>query len=419
MTSAVAAIFVSGYILITLEHRYQLHKAITAAAMGALLWLVIGLTEGKSVTGTVERAGSEVFGLVFFLLCAMTLVEILVDYRFFDWIRMRLIALNLTDRWQLWVLSGVAFVLSAIIDNLTATLVMLTITGRFFHGSNLIAACCSIVVAANAGGAWSPIGDVTTIMLWLAGKFTSAEIISWALLPSVVLFIVSTCMIQRHVQSDSPDEVGADITLSPSEKIVAGFVMVSFLLPLIFSQIGLPPYFGLMMGLGVVGIVMAITRRASQSPTDLGSDIEQKLSRVDLASLVFFAGILLAVAALKHVQILDTVSSVLMGSDPGLGRYVAGIGSMGAISAIVDNIPLTAGAISIVKTDDPAIWSLIAIAVGTGGSMLSIGSAAGVVAMGRLKDLTFARYLKIATVPAAVGYMAAIAVWWVQYEIVR
>ena len=419
MILAVGIIFVAGYLLITLEHRYQLHKAITAAAMGALLWLLIGLAEGEAAAETVERAGAEIFGLVFFLLAAMTLVEILVDYRFFDWIRMRLMALKLSDRWQLWVLSGVAFVLSALIDNLTATLVMLTITGRFFHGSNLLAACCSIVVAANAGGAWSPIGDVTTIMLWLAGKFTAVEIITWAIVPSIVLFFVSTWMIQRHITTDTPDEVEDNLSMSVSEKTVSAFALASFILPLAFSQIGLPPYFGLLMGLGVAGIVMAITHRAMQSPTNLSTDIEQKLSRVDLASLVFFAGILLAVAALEHVHILDQVSSALMGNEPGLARYVAGIGAMGAVSAIVDNIPLTAGAIRILKTEDPAIWALMAIAVGTGGSMLSIGSAAGVVAMGRLKDLTFARYLKIATVPAAVGYVAALLVWWIQYQLVR
>lgn len=419
MTFAVGSVFLVGYLLITLEHRYQLHKAITAAAMGALLWLIIALREGSGVAESVERAGSEIFGLVFFLLVAMALVEILVDYRFFDWIRIRLLALGLADRGQLWVVSAVAFGLSAVIDNLTATLVMLTIAGRFFRGKNLLVASCSIVVSANAGGAWSPIGDVTTIMLWLAGKFSAVEIIGWALAPSMVLFAISIWMLARHIHSDTRDVVEETVALSRSEKAVAGFALASFTLPLLFSQIGLQPYFGLLFGLGAVGIVMAICRGRTSPQTNLGSDIEQKLSRIDIASLVFFAGILLAVAALEHVGILDAVSGVLLGENPSLGRYLMGISSMGAVSAIVDNIPLTAGAIRILKTSDPAVWSLLALAVGTGGSMLSIGSAAGVVATGKLKELTFATYLRLATVPAAAGYVAALGVWWLEYQIAR
>jgi Na+/H+ antiporter NhaD/arsenite permease-like protein len=153
--------------------------------------------------------------------------------------------------------------------------------------------------------------------------------------------------------------------------------------------------------------------------THLTSDIEKKLSRIDVASLMFFAGILLTVGALEHLGILDTISHTLLGLNPDVARFVVGNAALGVLSAIVDNIPLTAAAIGILKTTDPAIWSLLALTVGTGGSILVIGSAAGVVAMGRVKELTFYRYLQLATIPATVGYVSAIVVWCLQYVIVR
>jgi len=440
MTSLlVTTVFLAGYVLIVLEHRYQLHKAFTAAALGALLWLMIAIDEGAAVKEAIRKAESEIFGLVFFLLAAMTLVEILVHYRFFDWIRARLLRLDLDDYKQLWVMAGVTFILSAVVDNLTATLVMLAIARRFFRDHNLLIAASSIVIAANAGGAWSPLGDVTSIMLWLAGKFTATDIVIWGFPASVGLFLVSTWMLARRIQGTTADLAGEEVALTGSEKAVIAAALGSFSLPLFFSQIGLEPYFGLVFGLGVVGMLIAIFRWSAgrrlgightslevmgedipgKHKTHLTSDIEQALARTDIGSLLFFAGILLAVAALEHLGILERVSQGLLGTEPSVARFVVGNGSLGVLSALVDNIPLTAGAISMLKTTDPAIWSLLALATGTGGSMLVIGSAAGVVAMGRIKDLTFFRYIKLATLPAAAGYVAAIAIWYLQYSIVR
>jgi Na+/H+ antiporter NhaD/arsenite permease-like protein len=438
MTPFVLAVFVAGYALITLESRYRLHKAITAAALGAVLWLIIALKEGGAVKEATQKVGAGIFALVFFLLAAMTLVEILVHYRFFDWIRTRLLALGLNDYRQLWVIGVVSFILSSLIDNMTATLVMLAIAGRFFRGSNMQVAAATIVIAANAGGAWTPIGDVTTLMLWLAGKYTAIEIMAWGLLPSVTLFVASTWLLGRGLQGDTRDVDDEPVVLSRSEKVIVWCTLGSFPLPLLFSQIGLEPYFGLIFGLGIVGMLIAAFRLAAaralglsslsedvldsvagSHQTHLTSDIEKKLARIDIASLLFFAGILLAVGALDHLRILDSISNVLLGERPGIARFVAGNASLGALSAIVDNIPLTAAAIGILKTTDPAVWSLLALTVGTGGSMLIIGSAAGVVAMGRVKDLTFYRYMRLATFPAAVGYVAAIAVWGMQYAVVR
>jgi Na+/H+ antiporter NhaD/arsenite permease-like protein len=432
------AVFIAGYILITLEQRYQVHRAITAAALGASVWLVIALKEGAAVRAATEKAGAEIFALVLFLLSAMTLVEILLHYRFFDWLRVKLLGLGLGDYGQLWVVGLAAFWLSAVIDNLTATLVTLTIVHRSFRGKSLLIAVSTVVVAANAGGAWSPIGDVSTIMLWLARKFTAVEIIAWGFLPSVVLFLVSTWMLGRGMRSGRRELAEEAVQFSWSDKIVIGVALGSFSLPLVFSRIGLQPYFGLVFGLGMVGILISTFRLAVvrslhlRSVTEefldkaddsqrkhLTADIEKHLTRADVASLLFFTGILLGVSGLEHRGILDLLSHLLLGEDPSLGRFIGGTAALGVLSAIVDNIPLTAAAIGILKTTDPAIWSLLALAVGAGGSLLVIGSAAGVVAMGRIRELTFFAYLRIAMLPAAAGYAAAFLVWWFQYLVVR
>lgn len=437
---AASAIFLGGYVLITLEHRYHLHKAITASAIGASLWILIALVEGETGTHALERLGADIFGIVFFLLAAMTLVEVLTHYRFFDWIRAKLFSLGLSDLKQLWVIGFVTFFLSAVIDNLTAALVMITVASRFFSKTNLLVATAVIVSAANAGGAWSPIGDVTTIMLWLAGKFSTTELVRWAFLPSFALFLTTTWMLARNIVGESRDIEEETIRLTNSEKAVIGMALLSFPMPLLASQIHLPPYMGLLFGLGCVGLLISFFHnkerkvleagkteeteelpeiKGSTESAHLSSDIEKKLARTDIASLMFFAGILLAVGALEHLGILETISHFLLGEDPSIARYVVGSGSLGVLSAIVDNIPITAAAMGILSTSDPAIWTLLAICVGTGGSMLIIGSAAGVVAMGRVKELTFFRYLRLATLPNAIGFVVALVVWTLQYVLLR
>lgn len=433
---AASAIFLAGYVLITLEHRYHLHKAITASAIGASLWILIALVEGETGTHALERHGAEIFGIIFFLLAAMTLVEVLTHYRFFDWIRTKLSSLGLNDFKQLWVIGFVTFFLSAVIDNLTAALVMISVASRFFSRTNLLVVTAVIISAANAGGAWSPIGDVTTIMLWLAGKFSTLELVRWAFLPSFALFLTTTGLLARNLVGESCDVEEEAVHLTPSEKAVIGMALLSFPMPLLASQIHLPPYMGLLFGLGCVGLMISFFHNkerkviaienaeeseelpgivGSAGSAHLSSDLEKKLARTDIASLMFFAGILLAVGALEHLGILETISHFLLGEDPTIARYVVGSGSLGILSAIVDNIPITAAAMGILTTSDPAIWTLLAICVGTGGSLLIIGSAAGVVAMGRVKELTFFRYLRLATLPNAIGFVVALVIWSLQY----
>lgn len=414
-------VFIIGYIVITLEHQWKINKSVTATAIAGILWGGFALTgaDHHLMEEAIHILSAETFALVVFLLSAMTLVEVLVHYRFFDWLRVKLFSLGLRDAAQLVLISALAFVLSAIIDNLTTTIVMVQIARRFFKGQNLLVAAATIVVAANAGGAFSPIGDVTTIMLWLAGKFTAAQIIVWGFLPSLTIYLVSMMFFIRQIKGDSVDDTPVthdDVKFTASEKVIITSTFASFALPPLAHLVGLPPFMGLMLGVGIVGIMIAwFANTSAERESHLGMDIEKLLAKLDITSLLFFIGILFAVGALAFLGILDQISGLLFGVNPADSRLIAGSVLLGAFSSILDNIPLTAAAIDILQTTDFRIWVLLAICVGTGGSMLVIGSAAGVVAMGMVKELSFKKYLHIAALPAAIGYVAGVAVWYLQY----
>lgn len=419
MTPIIILLFIIGYFFITLEHKLKLNKSITAAALGAGLWALIAFFEGHGIEEALEPVAAETFALVVFLLSAMTLVEILVHYRFFDVLRTKLYSLGLGDFGQLWLISGMAFFFSGILDNLTTTIVMVQIAHRFFKGKNLLIAASAVVISANAGGAFSPIGDVTTIMIWLEGKFSTFEIIAWGFLPSLALFVVSTFLLSRQLTRSTADVQPTSeekIAMSRSEKIVITATFISFSFPLLAHMLGLPPYIGILFGVGMVGMLVGLfVNVRPKRESHLSMDIQGLLGRVDITSLVFFIGILFAVGALGHIGVLSSISHALFGATPETWRFIMGSVLLGPFSAIVDNIPLTAAALDILNTTDPLIWVLLAISVGTGGSMLVIGSAAGVVAMGMVKELTFKNYFKIATLPAALGFATAIIVWCAEY----
>lgn len=416
-----SSIFLVGYVLITLEHKSKINKSITATAIAAVLWGLIALTnpDTHAMEEAIHTISAETFSLVVFLLAAMTLVEVLVHYRFFDALRAKLFSLGLKDVGQLVLMAFITFFLSAVLDNLTTTIVMIQIARKFFKGHNLLVAAGMVVVAANAGGAFSPVGDVTTIMLWLAGKFSALEIIAWAFLPALAILVGSLLLFVRKLKRDSGDEALLEeekVVLTTSDKVIISMSFVSFVLPLFAHFAGLPPFMGLLFGVGLVGLTVGwFAHTAKHKDSHLSMEIEKLLGRLDISSLLFFIGILFAVGALGFLGILDMVSGALFGAEPATSRLIGGSVLLGAFSAIFDNIPLTAAAMDIIQTVDVRIWTLLAICVGTGGSMLVIGSAAGVVAMGMVKDLSFKKFLQIATVPAAVGYAAGVAVWYVQY----
>jgi len=404
------AIFAVGYAAITLEHKFATNKSAVALSVGAILWVIASFAvERETITHLLHDAASEIFQIVAFLLAAMALVEILVHYRFFDIIRTRLAQMKLKDKKQFMIMGVLTFFLSAVLDNLTVTIVMIQIARQFFTGKNLLIVAAGIVILANAGGAWSPIGDVTTIMLWLADKFTAMEIITHTIIPSMILGVVSGWMMMRQMDDTATDAiVDSNIKLSKSEITVISVALGSFSLPLIMNLMGLPPYLGLLLGLGVVWGTIEFAKKRSKVKTHLNANIENLLQKTDISSLQFFIGILLAVSALNAFGILERVSSFIFGAEQQVLQVTIGAVVIGLLSAIVDNVPLTALSIDLITITDTYVWTFIALTVGTGGSALVIGSVAGVVAMGMVKNLTFGNYLKYATIPALVGYFAAI-----------
>lgn len=420
IASIASVIFIFGYVLITLESRIGISKSAFALAIGGMLWGIVALVDAHIVSHEFPHVAYDIFNIVVFLLAAMSLVEILVHYRLFDLIRDKILARSLSNKAQFLVIGTVSFILSAIIDNLTTTIVMIQIARKFFAGNNLLVAAVGIVIMANAGGAFSPIGDITTIMLWLAGKFSASEIIMFGILPSLTLMAVASALLLPSIKNHGTEEAPSaseKTVLSRSEKIVIGVVLASFVLPLVAKSLHLPPVLGLLLGLGISWILIDALKLVSKRTTHLSASIEHLIQKTDIGSIKFFIGILLAVSALNALGILATVSGVLYGETPSTMSVIIGNIIMGIASALVDNIPLTAIAIDMLNISSPMLWVLLALAVGTGGSLLAIGSAAGVVAVGMVKELTFEKYFKIAAVPALASFAACMLVWYAQYAL--
>lgn len=417
-----AGFFIFGYILIALEKKFGTHKSAIALIMGGLLWVLAAYhlkNQPEKLDEAIGHSGSEIFGIIAFLLAAMALIEVLVHYRFFDMIRAQLLRLHVHDKQQFLLVLTITFFLSAVLDNISITIAMLQIARRFFEGRNLLIAVSGIIIAANAGGAWSPIGDVTTILLWLADKFTALEVITYAFLPSLTLFIIATSLLYRKLDDTNftRREEGDSAGLSLSEKAVVGTALASFTLPLAMNSVGLPPYIGLLFGLGITWGMIEFAKHHSrlEHETHMSANLEKMVQTVDISSLKFVMGILLSVAALSTLGVLQVVSNAALGSQPDEQQIIFVNIGLGLLSSIIDNSSLVAIAIDTLPVTDPELWALTAIVAGTGGSIFVIGSAAGVIAMGSVKQLTFGEYFKIASLPAFIGLVAAIAVWALQY----
>jgi Na+/H+ antiporter NhaD/arsenite permease-like protein len=420
-----ASLFGFGYLLITMEQRFSTHKSAIALTLGGILWLLAAVhLKGNEaeLDHALAHAGSEIFSIVAFLLAALALIEILVHYRLFDLIRARLIKMKVGDREQFLVIIAITFFFSAVLDNIAITIAMLQIARRFFVGRNMLIAAAAIVVAANAGGAWSPIGDITTILLWLAEKFTAVEIIKYAFFPSLTLAAVVTFMLYRKLDDTSYTKREKDdiLKLSISEKIVVGTALGSFTLPLLMSTVGLPPYMGLLLGLGLTWCAIELAKHKAhhEHHTHMTANIEKIIQTVDISSIKYIMGILLAVMALAAMGVLLWLSQTVVGDSASTERLIGINIGMGFMSGIVDNASLVAIAINTLPMDNPQLWALTAIAAGNGGSLMVIASAAGVVAMGNYKPLGVADYFKIATFPVLLGLLAAFAVWYIQYKFI-
>lgn len=415
-------LFCLGYLLITLEQKFSTHKSAIALTLGGVLWLLAAVKlkgHDDELEHALGHAGSEIFSIMAFLLAALALIEILVHYRLFDLIRARLIELKVNDRQQFLVILGLTFMFSAVLDNIAITIAMLQIARRFFTGRNLLIAASGIVIAANAGGAWSPVGDVTTILLWLAEKFTAVEVIRYAFLPSLALVLVAGGLLYRKLDDTNFQKREKDDLIKPSrgEKLVISTALASFSFPLLMSFVGLPPYMGLLLGLGLTWLVIEYAKHVSKgrNGTHMSANIDKIIQTVDLSSVKYIMGILLAVMALATLGVLSWLSLTVVGADPSESHLILTNVGLGFLSGIVDNASLVAIAIQTLPMNDPELWALTAIAAGNGGSLMIIASAAGVVAMGSYKQLTVGDYFKLATLPALLGLLAAFGVWYLQF----
>jgi len=428
METIIISLFVLGYLAITLEHNLKVDKLIPALAMMALMWAIISLahlpvfdvnTELKELEPThIDEILLHHLGktaeIIIFLLGAMTIVEI-IDY-FNGFYTIKNFIKTRSKKGLLWIFGILAFILSAIIDNLTATIVLITILQKVIHDRDTrLWFAGLIIVCANAGGAWSPIGDVTTTMLWIGDKVTTVKLISYVLVPSVVCFVlpVGIASLLPAFQGDIAaikEEGLVETHKHGGTMLYLGLSAIVFV-PVFKTLTHLPPYVGMMLSLAVVATFAEIFSKAKINITSFdeesdahqtASPVHKSLSKIELPSILFFLGILLAVAALESLGLLFNFAEGLNEAIPNTDVV---IGLLGIGSAVIDNVPLVAASMGMFSmgTDDP-VWHLIAYSAGTGGSMLIIGSAAGVVAMG-MEKIDFFWYLKKIDWLAFVGFI--------------
>ncbi len=456
METVIVLVFIFGYLAITLEHNIKIDKLIPALVMMAVCWALIslGIDNFSTWFDSAKHSLMDNFGLLpheekmhlmeetllhhlgktaeilVFLLGAMTIVEI-IDY--FDGFSTIKNAVKFNSRKKLlWMFTILAFLLSAIIDNLTATIVLISILQKIVKDRNIrIWYAGLIIIAANAGGAWSPIGDVTTTMLWIGDKVSTGKLFLYLFIPSLVCMVLPTFIasLLKPFQGDLELQSADD---KPKNKFSATMLFLGLgaivFVPVFKVITHLPPYVGMMLSLGVVAIFAEIYSSSKFSISEIDSSehathashspVHYSLSKIELPSILFFLGILMAVAALESLGILFGFANNLQDSMPMLGTEFHGEGVsdlvvllLGVGSAVIDNVPLVAASLGMFSEPlDNELWHFIAFSAGTGGSMLIIGSAAGVVAMG-MEKIDFFWYLKKISWLALVGFIAGSAMF--------
>lgn len=450
-------VFVIGYIAIALEHPLKIDKAASALLIGTLTWVVYISGAFEIFTSGVSTAWNEYFAanpdantiegmqhfivhnqiiehlgeiseILFFLLGAMTIVEITDQHEGFKVITDRIKTTHKVK--LLWIISFITFFLSAMLDNLTTTIVMVALLRKLIDDKHTRWFYASMVVlAANAGGAWSPIGDVTTIMLWIGGQVTTVNIIVGVFIPSLVCMVVPLLLLSMtmkgNVTRPKIDAEKKSKTTSFERNLMLGLGVGGLLFVPVFKTIThLPPYMGMLLSLAIIWMITEILH--FKKPKEQKLSVTSILTKVDVPTVLFFLGILSAVAALQSAGQLSVLAQAL---DDSLGDvYLIG-GAIGVLSAVVDNVPLVAGAMGMYPIAEPGatgylanfvqdglFWEYLAYTAGTGGSMLIIGSAAGVAAMG-LEKIDFIWYLKKISLLALIGYLAGIGVYILQHQL--
>jgi Na+/H+ antiporter NhaD/arsenite permease-like protein len=427
MLTALVVIFFLAYASIALEHPLKVNKSASALIGSGLLWTIYAMMSGDAhqVTENLHESVAATAQIIFFLMGAMTIVEVVDAHNGFQVITSRIKTTKLTS--LLWLVGFVTFFLSSILDNLTTTIVMVSLMKKLLdrHEDRLFFAGI-IVIAANAGGAWSPIGDVTTTMLWIGGQITTVAIMQGVFLASFTCLVVPLIFLTfvlrgREVIMPQVSSCGHGVETTSFEQNLMFCMGVGGLIsvPIFKTITHLPPFMGILFALGIIWLVGNIVHRNTHEEKRRHLRLVAALSRIDLASIIFFVGILLAVATLEHTHILTALAGWL---DKAVGRQDLIVTLIGILSAIVDNVPLVAASMGMYDMAtypaDSFLWEFMAYCAGTGGSILIIGSAAGVAAMG-LEKIHFFWYARRIGGLAALGYFSGITVYIVQYKIMH
>jgi Na+/H+ antiporter NhaD/arsenite permease-like protein len=449
VTTLIVIVFIIGYLAIASEHRIHINKAASALFIGVVCWTlytisVDTITPSNSVPGwfadkighgtaSIEHLNreylvegqllhllAEIAQILFFLMGAMTIVELVDAHEGFALITQRIRTKNQVS--LLWLVGWITFFASAVLDNLTTTIVMVSLLRKLVHETELRRFYAGIVIiAANAGGAWSVIGDVTTTMLWVKDKIGTVETTTHLFLASVACLLVPLLVMSRGMKGDLPD--APQISTSKHEKNLKPWHQLLFLslgiggllsVPVFKFLTHLPPFMGMILALSVLWLISEMVKHTLDEKTRTSTGVLAVLQRIDMSSILFFLGILLAVGALSATGLLGGLANWLTNAIPSNSLIAILIG---LLSAVVDNVPLVAAGIEMYQMpENDSFWMMLAYCAGTGGSCLIIGSAAGVAAMG-LEHINFMWYLRKIAPWALLGYIAGIAVYLVQAKL--
>ena len=435
LTILIVTIFCIGYLCIALESVTKINKAAIALLMCVFCWTLLMMGPGAyypevaadsvlhHIAEVIEHHLGDAAGTLFFLMGAMTIVEIVDTNGGFNFVRDTL--KTRSKRKLMWRMAFMTFFLSAILDNLTTSIVMIMVLRKLVQNreDRLIYAAL-VVISANSGGAFSPIGDVTTIMLWIKGVITTQGVLTEIFIPSLVSMLVPAFILQYSLQGKFDKEQNlpkADVSqFTKAQRDIIFWLGVGGLcfVPVFKTLTHLPPFMGILLVLGILWTVTEIFHYNTSEEDTMAKRVSDIMTKIDLSTIMFFLGILMAVAVLQEVGVLTALGEGL--NEAFSGNYYVINGIIGVLSSIVDNVPLVAGCMGMYPVApegamaiDGIFWQLLAYCAGVGGSMLIIGSAAGVVVMG-LEKITFGWYMKKITWIAFVGYLAGIVIYWLE-----
>ena len=423
MISILLAVAILGYLSVILESPIKINKTITALLTGTICWVVIALYSNDDqhlVTERLMEYFGEISGLLIFLMGAMTIVELIDIHKGFTVITSRIRTTSVLR--LLWIVAFITFVLSALLDNLATAIIMVTLLRKLMPKGEIRMVLTGIVViAANAGGAFSPIGDVTTTLLWIGGQVSSFGIVKALILPSIMVLLVPVIIASFRMKGFavlraqvSMAQVRQEEKMRGSMSVFIAGVVGLVMVPVIKTLTGLPPFIGVLISLSMVSLVSIMYHRKKTQEEKDRFSVAYALTKVDISSILYFMGILLMVFALQEVGVLREMADFLIKTLPNTDSMIVAIG---VLSSIVDNgslVAATQGMFSLADYPmDHTLWEFIALCAGTGGSMLVIGSAAGIAVMEKEK-ITFMWYLKKITPLAVAGYIAGIVTYLVQ-----